>query len=92
LQFQLADDAKINIDMADLTLVSRGNEVSVNAMVAPARPGIAQAVEIKVKLPEPKGGERADKKEPGAKPEAKKPAKSAKKGEDKGLPEADANP
>jgi hypothetical protein len=92
LQFQLADDAKINIDMADMSLVSRGNEVSINAMVAPARPGIAQAVEIKVKLPEPKGIERADKKDRAAKLEAKKPAKGAKKGEDKGLPEADANP
>ena len=71
LAFQLAEQPEIKIDMADFSLVRPGNQVSVQALVMPSRPGVAQAVTVKVKLPEPPGGE---KKSPADRPEAKKPA------------------
>jgi hypothetical protein len=54
-----------------------------------------QASEIRVKLPEAAGGDKADKadkKEPPAKPDAKKAAKPPTKDDAGGLPEPGANP
>jgi hypothetical protein len=88
LPFQLADDATINVEMADFSAVKQGNEVSVKGIMAPNRPGVAQAQLVKVTLPEPAGGV---KKKPAAKPEDKHPPQGPKKGPDKeknpGLPE-----
>ena len=92
LMFELAEQPKINIDTADLSLVRVGQDVSVKGFASPRQPSMIQAAEVKIKLPEPKGG---DKKEPAAKPEAKdakKAAKPAKKAEGEGLPEPDAKP
>jgi hypothetical protein len=86
--FALADDATIRVEMADFSAVSRGSAVSVSAMMMPNRPGLAQAMQVKVTLPEPAGGV---KKRPAAKPEDKHPPQGQKKGTDKdknpGLPE-----
>ena len=84
LTFELADQAKIDIDMADFTLVGRGNEVSVKGYVVPGRSGMMQAAEIRVRLPEPQAGENP---EPAVRPEAKKSAKRPKKDKDESLPE-----
>ena len=55
LQFALADQAEIKIDTADFSLVHPGNDVSVKVLVMPQPTGMAQAVEVKVQLPEPPG-------------------------------------
>ena len=86
LRFTLADEPSINVDMADFSAVKQGNEVSVKGMMVPNRPGLAQALQVKVTLPEPPGGA---KKKPAAKAEEKHPPRGPKKGQDKdaGLPE-----
>jgi len=89
--FGLADQAKISVDVADLSLARPGLEVSVKGFVSPRQPGIIQAAEVKVKLPEPQVADKADKKEPAVKPEAKKPAKRSKKDQGEGLPELPAD-
>jgi len=84
LPFELADQAKIDVDMADFSFVGRGNEVSVKGFVVAARPGMIQATEIKVKLPELQADENP---EPADRHETKKPAKHPKKAKDKEEPE-----
>jgi hypothetical protein len=85
LPFQLADDATIKVDLADLSAVKQGNEVAVAGMMMPNRPGLAQAHQVKVTLPEVavEGNKRP------AKPGDKQP-RGAEKGKDKdknpGLP------
>ena len=93
LTFQLGEEAKINIDTADLTLVRVGQDVSVKGFASPRQPTMIQATEVKIKLPEPKDAEKAEKKEPATKSDAKdakKAAKPAKKDDGEGLPEPDA--
>jgi hypothetical protein len=77
LQLELADQAKIGVDMSDFSLVSRGNEVSVKGYVTPGRAGIIQAAEVQIKLPEPQVDEQQ------APAETKKPPKRTKKAKDK---------
>jgi len=89
LPFALAEQPKVNVDMADLSLARPGHEISVKGFVSPRQPGMIQAAEVKVKLPEP---QVAEKKEPAVKPEAKKPAKRSKKDQAEGLPEPGTNP
>jgi len=94
LPFELAEQPKINVEMADLSLARVGQEVSVKGFVSPRQPGIIQAAEVRIKLPEPQGGEKADKsdkKEPAVKPDAKKPARPSKKDQGEGLPEPGVN-
>jgi hypothetical protein len=83
--FTLAEQAKISVDMTDLSLARPGQEMSVKGFVSPRQPNIVQAAEVKVKLPEVQA---ADKKDPAVKPAAKKPAKQPKKDKDEGLPDA----
>ena len=93
LSFELAEGAKISVDMADLSLARPGQEVSIKGAASPRQPNMVQATEVTIKLPEVADadkadkGDKADKKEPAAKPEAKKAAKAAKKDKDEGLPE-----
>ena len=89
LPFELAEQPKVNVEMADLSLARPGHEISVKGFVSPRQPGMIQAAEVTVKLPEPQA---AEKKEPAAKSEAEKPAKRSKKDDGGGLPEPDANP
>jgi hypothetical protein len=92
LSFELGDQAKVAVDMADLSLVRPGQEVSVKG-VASARQtnmrqaNLVQATEVTIKLPDVPDADKADKKEPPAKPDAKKAAKADKKDKDEGLPE-----
>jgi hypothetical protein len=90
LPFQLADGAKIDVDMADFSLVTRGNEVSIKGYPIPGKQGMMQAAEIEVKLPESQaaGGDV----EPPARSNAKKPAGHVKKGQDEPLPEPASEP
>lgn len=83
LAFELSSQAKIDVDMADFSAVSRGNEVSIKGVVVPGQPPTIRASEVRIKLPEPQGGAKP---EMPALPETKKPAK---KGED--LPEPDGD-
>jgi hypothetical protein len=98
LAFELGEEPAIKVEMADLSAVKQGNEVSVMGMAMPNRPGLAQAHQVKVTLPEPAGVKKepaggkkeaaGDGKEPGAKPKEKRPPKGPKKGDDAGgLPE-----
>jgi hypothetical protein len=89
LSLELADQAKIDVDMSDFSLVSRGNEVSVKGFAVPGRPGMMQAAEVRVKLPEP---QTDDQQEPAGRPEAKKSPKHAKKAKDKDDSEQGADP
>jgi hypothetical protein len=94
LQFELAEQAKINVDTTDIRFATRGSEVTVSGMAMPNRPGVAQALDVKVKLPETQAAEKPDKperKEAADKAEAKKAAKRAKKDKDEGLPEPPAD-
>lgn len=84
LPFELEDNAAIDVNVSDLSLIRIGNEVSVKAAVSPARPGMAQALELQVKLPEPQAGPPKDRP---AKSGMKKSGKRAKVGEDEKLPE-----
>ena len=86
LPFALADDPTIKVDMADFSAVRQGYDGFGKGMMMPNRPGLAQAREVKVTLPEPPAGA---KKKPAAKPEDKQSPESPKKGKDKdaGLPE-----
>jgi hypothetical protein len=86
LAFALADDPSVKVDMTDFSAVKQGSEATVKAVMMPNRPGLAQALQVKVTLPEPPGGA---KKKPAAKPDDKHPPESPKKGKDKdaGLPQ-----
>jgi hypothetical protein len=85
LPFELSDQAKIGIDVADLSLASRGNDVSVKGYLIQGKQGMMQAAEIQVKLPEP---QVAADPEPSARPKSKNSAGRAKKGQDEPLPES----
>jgi hypothetical protein len=50
VQFTLAENAKINVDMADFSFVTRGSNVTVSGMALPTRPGFIQATEVNVVL------------------------------------------
>jgi hypothetical protein len=58
LPFELSDDARVAIDMTDLSLASRGNDVMVRGYPVQNRMGLVQAAEIRVKLPEVDGARR----------------------------------
>jgi hypothetical protein len=60
-KFVLADQPTINVNTSDLSIVSRGSEVSVQAVLAPNK--TLHAHEVTVKLPEMQG----DRREPPAK-------------------------
>jgi hypothetical protein len=104
LSFELGEQPRVMIDMADMSLVRPGQEVSVKGIASPRQPNMIQATEVMVKLPEvpqadqPEKADKADKagkhekKEPPAKPAAKKGAKAPKKDKDEGLPEPGAEP
>ncbi len=104
LPFELSEQAKVAIDMADMSLVRRGQEVSVKGIRSPRQPNMIEALEVTVKLPEApdadkpeKAGkvdkaEKVDRKHPPAKPAAKKPARAPKRDKDEGLPEPPAEP
>jgi hypothetical protein len=77
MPFELSEDAKVEIDMTDLSLASRGNEVVVRGYPVPNRVGLVQAAEIRVKLPEADGAARA---RPGPK---RRPAEQADKAGEK---------
>jgi hypothetical protein len=87
MSFELGDGAKINVDMADLSLARLGQDISIKGVASPRQPNMVQATEVTIKLPEVADADKADKKEPPAKPEAKKAAKAPKKDKDEGLPE-----
>jgi hypothetical protein len=80
LSFELADQAKINIDASDansfVAFVNRGNAVSIRGFMTPGKPSTFQAAEIRVKLPEPQVNEQQ------APAETKKPPKRTKKAKD----------
>jgi hypothetical protein len=88
LAFELADQAKIDVDTADASFVRPGYEVTIHGFQVPNRPGVLRATEVRVKLPEPKV---ADQPEPAprhpAKKAAKSPAKGKKKADDEPPPE-----
>jgi hypothetical protein len=88
LAFELSGQAKIDVDMADFSAVSRGNEVSVKGAVVPGQPPTIRASEVHIKLPEPQGGAKP---EAAAQPEAKKSSKDGK-GEDLSGPSLDPKP
>jgi hypothetical protein len=82
VQFTLADEPKISIDMADFSLVRRGDKVSIKGMAPPNRPGaalVALASDVKVELAEPLTGPKKKAAKPDAKARHPKP--------DEGLPE-----
>ncbi len=77
VQFELADEPKISVDLTDLNLVRNGDKVSVKGMTPPNRPGpVALASEVKIELAEPLTGP----KKKAAKPEAKPPPSQAGRG------------
>ena len=88
LQLTLDDQPTINVELTDYTLAAKGDKVSIKGMKQPARPGLAQASEVKIELAEPLSG--AKKKAP-AKSDLKRAPRSAKKAKDGGLPEPAAN-
>jgi hypothetical protein len=95
MAFELGDQPKIAVDMADFSLVRPGLEVSVKGAASPRQPTMIQASEVTVKLPEIADADKvdkADKKEPPARPAPKKAGKAAKKAKDEGLPEPAAEP
>ena len=79
VQFELADEPKIGIDMADFNLVRKGDKVSIKGMAPPNRPGVAVARDVKIELAEPLTGPKKKTARPEAKPRLPKP--------DEGLPE-----
>jgi hypothetical protein len=86
LAFELAEQAKIEVDTSDVasfvTFVRPGNDVTVRGFQVPNRPAVLRAMEVRVKLPEP---QPTDQPQSGARRELKKPAKAPKKkGKDKG--------
>jgi hypothetical protein len=87
LPFELADGAKIAIDMADLSLARPGQEVTIKGAAPPRQPNMVQATEVTIKLPEVADADKAGKDAKAAKPEPKKAAKAPKKDKDEGLPE-----
>jgi hypothetical protein len=98
LSFQLAEQPKIKVELADIRFAQVGQDVSVRGFASSRQPGMIQASEIKIKLPEVPAADKAEKrlkKESAAKSDAKKSAKRSKKDKEKdkeeGLPEpADA--
>ena len=93
LSFELADGAKIAIDMADLSLARVGQEVTIKGAFSPRQPNMVQAAEVTIKLPEVADADKADKdakagkKDSSAQSETKKTAKARSKDKDEGLPE-----
>ncbi len=89
--FELAEGATITVDCADLSIVSKGDELGVRGLRSPARPGVMQANEIRVKLVEELSG---PKRKTAQKPEAKRPSTRDGKKKDKdaegGLPQPPA--
>ena len=47
-QFTLADNVKINVDMANFSLVTRGSAVTVSGTASAAKPGYIQAADITI--------------------------------------------
>jgi hypothetical protein len=79
--FELASDAKIDIDVSDPSFIGVGNEITVKGFQVPNQIGALRAADIQVKIPEPQGGDqpepRRDVKKPG-----KRPPKKAKDQDD----------
>ena len=73
--------------MADYMMANQGDKVSVKGLKVPNRPGLMQALEVKIVLAEPLVGGK--KKGAAVKSETKHPAKHAKA--DAGLPEPAAD-
>ncbi len=73
LTLALSDKATVKIDSADLSIARQGNDVTVRAAVSQNRPGVAQAYEVTVKLPDA-AAKPDDKDEPAAKPKDKRPS------------------
>ena len=101
LPFELGEQPKININMADFSLVRLGMEVSVKGIASTRQPNMVQATEVTVKLPDlpdaaqPEKAdkpEKTSKKQPSAKSAAKKSEKASKKDKDEGLPEPAEEP
>jgi hypothetical protein len=80
MPFELAEDAKLLVDVSDWNLAAKGDKITVKGMMMPGRQGFAQAQEVKIELSEPL---TSGKKKPPQKP-TKKPPIRAKP--DAGLP------
>jgi hypothetical protein len=101
LPFELGEQAKISVNMADFSLVRRGMEVTVRGIANVRQPNMVQATEVTIKLPElpdvapPENADKPEKtvkRQPSAKSPAKKSGKASKKGKDEGLPEPAEEP
>jgi hypothetical protein len=86
LPFELAEQSKISLDVSDISLARPGQDISVKGYVSPRQPGTIQAAEVRIKLPEAEGGDKAERKDP-PKIEAKKVGKRPTKDQGEGLPE-----
>lgn len=80
MPFELAEDAKIAVDVSDWSVAAKGDKITVKGMMMPGRQGFAQAQEVKIELSEPLTG---GKKKPPQKPTKKPPVRPKP---DAGLP------
>jgi hypothetical protein len=89
LSFDLASDAKIDIDTADPSIAGLGNEVTVRGFRTPNQPDTLRAAEVRIKLPEPQATDQPEPARHEPRKPAKRPPKKAKdKGDDEPPPEA----
>jgi hypothetical protein len=78
--FELGENPKISIAMADAKFAAKGDKIEVSGMVNPNMPAVIQAKSVKITLSEPLG---ETKKKPEHPPKALKPKKD---GKSEGLP------
>jgi hypothetical protein len=78
LPFDLASDAKIDIDASDPSFIALGNEITVKGFQVPNQPGTLRAADIQVKLPEPQITDQPEPPRHDAKKQGKRPPKKAK--------------
>ena len=86
MKFELTEEPKIGVDVADFSVVAKGDKVSIEGVMMPNRPGLARANKVTIELAEPLTG---GKKKHATKPAPKRPPSHPKRGE--GLPEEPKN-
>lgn len=55
-KFELAEEPKINVDVADFSIVAQGDKISIEGMMMPNQPGLARAGKVRIELAGPLTG------------------------------------
>lgn len=73
-RFELTEEPKINVDLADYTVAAKGDKVSIKGVMMQNRPGLARANKVEIELAEPlTGAKKKRPPKPGPKPPPRHP-------------------